>query len=106
MAFRLETAPNGLPVFMVTEGVSYYYPVVSSFTALGDSGSETHRLFCGNCSTVLGLKCDGFDLYSLAASTIEGGDRLRPNMLIYTKFAPAWTIFPEGLPKYDILPPG
>ena len=27
----------------------------SSFTALGDSGSETHRLFCGDCSTVLGL---------------------------------------------------
>ena len=78
----------------------------SSFTALGDSGSETHRLFCGNCSTVLGLKCDGFDLYSLSASTIAGGDKLLPKMLIYTSVAPAWATFPAGIPKYDILPPG
>jgi|GEM_PF-1174678 len=41
----------------------------SSFTAIGDSGKETHRLFCGECATPIGLKCDGFDLYSLSAST-------------------------------------
>lgn len=77
----------------------------SSFTALGDSGKETHRLFCGNCATPIGLKCDGFDMYSLSASTIDGGDKLLPKMLIYTSLAPDWATFPEGIPKYDILPP-
>ena len=77
----------------------------SSFTAIGDSGKETHRLFCGDCATPIGLKCDGFDLYSLSASTIEGGKALRPKMLIYTSVAPDWATFPKGVPKYDTLPP-
>jgi len=77
----------------------------SSFTARGDSGCETHRLFCPSCSAVLGLNCDGFDIYSLAASTIAGGDKFLPKMLIYTSLAPSWATFPEGIPKYDTLPP-
>ena len=68
--------------FKITKGTP------SSFTAIGDSGKETHRLFCGDCATPIGLKCDGFDLYSLSASTIKGGKTLRPKMLIYTSFAP------------------
>lgn len=76
-----------------------------NFTAISDSGCETHRLFCANCSTVLGLKCDGFDFYSLATSIIEGNYKLRPKMLIYTTLVPDWTIFSEGIPKYNILPP-
>lgn len=92
-------------VWVAFSNFNYTKGTPSSFTALGDSGSETHREFCPNCATVIGLKCDGFDLYSLAASTIEGGDKILPKMLIYTSAAPSWTIFPEGIPKYDILPP-
>ena len=45
-------------------------------------------------------------MYSLWASTIDGGDKLLPKMLIYTSAAPEWASFPEKIPKYDILPPG
>ncbi len=45
------------------------------------------------------------DFYSVAELTIESeGDR-SPEMLIYTKFAPDWATFPDGVPEYDILPP-
>ena len=76
----------------------------SSFEGRGDTGT-THRLFCGECSTTIGLKCDAFDVYSLAASTISGGEKLLPKMLIYTSLEPAWATFPEGLPKFDTVPP-
>ena len=110
--FVIARLVNYTPI--LTNGLVFGYRLInlkllkvtpSSFTAIGDSGKETHRLFCGDCATPIGLKCDGFDLYSLSASTIKGGKALRPKMLIYTSVAPDWATFPKGIPKYDTLPP-
>ena len=78
----------------------------ASFTRPGDSGQAMHHLFCGECGTNLCVEVTVADFYSVAAPTIRGDQQLSPKMAIYTASAPDWAVFPEGVPKFDILPPG
>ncbi|WP_163832044.1 hypothetical protein [Spartinivicinus ruber] len=45
------------------------------------------------------------DFYSVAASTLKDNSTFAPKMAIYTASAPSWAVFPEGIPKFDVLPP-
>ena len=77
----------------------------SIFTRLGDSGKDMHHKFCADCGTNLCVEVTVANLYSVAASTLSNNNEYTPNMLIYTASAPKWAVFPEGIPKFDILPP-
>ncbi len=77
-----------------------------SFIRSGDSGKPVEHFFCGNCGFALAGFTELGNFYSVAASAIENGAGLSPEMLIYTAFAPAGTTFPAGVPKFDLLPPG
>ncbi len=78
----------------------------ASFTRQGDSGKPLHHLFCSSCATTLCAEVTVGNFYSVAAATLDDNQDFRPNMLIYTASAPAWAVFPEGVPKFDVLPPG
>lgn len=78
----------------------------STFTRLGDSGKAMHHQFCGACGTNLCVEVTVGDFYSVAATTLIGDHALSPKIAIYAASAPAWAVFPEGVPKFDILPPG
>ena len=45
------------------------------------------------------------DFYSVGVATLDNSQKLRPKMAIYTASASAWAVFPEDVPKFDILPP-
>lgn len=76
-----------------------------TFTRLGDSGRELHHRFCKDCATTLCIDVVAAGFYSVAASTLNDSDDVSPNMVIYAASAPKWAVFPEGIPKYDKLPP-
>ncbi|MGI0115362.1 GFA family protein [Zooshikella sp. RANM57] len=75
------------------------------YTRLGDSGKEMIHQFCSQCGTTLCIDVTVGNFYSVSASTINNNHELKPNMAIYTASAPSWAVFPEGVPKYDVLPP-
>ena len=77
----------------------------SSFTRKGDSGKNVIHQFCGACGTNLCGEATGLNIYSVSASTLAGNNNLSPKMAIYTASAPSWAVFPEGVPKFDALPP-
>ncbi len=77
----------------------------SNFTRLGDSGKNMNHQFCGDCGTTLCVEVTVGNFYSVAASTLNNSDEFSPKMAIYAKSAPKWAVFPDGVSKYDILPP-
>jgi len=73
---------------------------------MGDSGKDVNYQFCGTCGTTLCIEATVANIYSVAASTLAGNNNLSPKMAIYAASAPNWAVFPEGVPKFDVLPPG
>ena len=78
----------------------------SKFTRIGDSGKDVNLNFCGDCGTTLCAEVTVGNFYSVGASTLSDNNNFFPKMAIYTASAPAWAVFPDGVPKFDILPPG
>ncbi len=78
----------------------------TSFSRVGDSGKEINHMFCAACGTNLCAEVTVGNFYSVAATTIIGDHTFSPKMAIYTASAPEWATFPEGVQKFEILPPG
>ncbi|HCH32871.1 MAG TPA: hypothetical protein DE045_08015 [Oceanospirillaceae bacterium] len=76
------------------------------YTRLGDSGKELHINFCSRCSTNICAEVTVGGFYSVAVSTLTGDHSFEPKMSIYAASAAKWAEFPEGVPKFDVLPPG
>lgn len=76
----------------------------ATYTRVGSSGKDMHHKFCGACGTTLCVDVTIGNFYSVAASTLDQCD-YRPQISIYTASAPEWAVFPEGVPKFDTLPP-
>ena len=77
----------------------------STYSRLGDSGKKMLQKYCSNCSTTLAIEVEVAGFYSVAATAVDGAEVLSPNMCIYTSHAPNWAVFPEDVPKFNILPP-
>ena len=92
-------------VWVPRENLTFTRGKPSSFIRKGDSGKTVDFFFCGNCGINLAGFAEIGDFYSVAASVIENSAQFPPQMLIYTAHAPEGTIFPEGVPRYDQLPP-
>jgi len=86
--------------FNIVEGTA------SSYARKGDSGKNLNHIFCGDCGVSICAEVTVGNFYSVAVSTINDTHTIKPNMSIYTASAPSWAIFPDSIPKFDILPPG
>ena len=85
--------------FKITKGTP------SSYARSGDSGKSVNYQFCGACSTVLCAEVTAGDFYSVSATSLKN-NKFTPKMSIYAFSAPPWAIFPDDVPKFDILPTG
>jgi hypothetical protein len=77
----------------------------SSYTRAGNSDKAVNYQFCGTCSTALCAEVTAGDFYSVSATSLKN-NKFTPKMSIYASSAPSWAIFPNDVPKFDILPPG
>lgn len=75
------------------------------FTRKGDSGEDLNHMFCEKCGVTICAEVTVGDFYSVAVSTLENSAAFAPSMAIYTASAPRWAVFPEGVAKFDALPP-
>ncbi len=88
-----------LDKFQITEGTP------SIYIRKGASGKELKHIFCPNCGVTICAEVKVGNFYSVAVSTLDKELSITPAMLIYAASAPNWAVFPEGVPKYDTLPP-
>lgn len=76
----------------------------ATYTRLGDSGKKVHHKFCSDCATTLCVDVTVANFYSVSATTLCNNP-YTPKLAIYTASAPEWAVFPQEVPKFDILPP-
>ena len=92
-------------LWVTLEKLNFTKGIPANFTRLGDSGKDMHHKFCNCCSTTLCIEVTVGNFYSVAASTIITPNDFFPKMAIYTASASNWAVFPEGVPKFEVLPP-
>jgi hypothetical protein len=78
----------------------------ANFTRVGASGKAVNYKFCSACGTTLCAEITVGKFYTVGVSTLTSKNDFTPKMAIYTAHASKWAGFPEGVPKFDILPPG
>ena len=79
---------------------------VKKYSRSGDGGHKVIHNYCENCATTVFAEITVGKFYSVAVSTLEENNNYSPKMVIYAASAPKWAVFPEGVEKFDILPPG
>ena len=77
----------------------------ATYSRLGDSGKELIYMFCGACGIAIGAEVKVGNFISIAVSSLDNANEIKPAMSIYAASAPEWALFPEGVPKFDVLPP-
>ena len=85
--------------FKFTKGIP------SKYTRAGDSRKDVNYLFCNTCSTVMCAEVTVGNFYSVSATSLKN-NKFTAKMSIYASSAPPWAIFPDDVPKFDVLPPG
>ncbi len=94
--FGIWVKENG---FSITKGES------STFIRQGSSGKDMVHHFCSECGNTVAVYVEAGRFYTVSVATLENSSDFSPNMAIYTASAAPWATFPEGVPKYDTLPP-
>ena len=82
-------------------------PVAYDVTA--DSGATIARAFCGTCGSSLFIypRIDGVhykpkdDVIEACAGTLDDPNAFHPDFAVFTRRAPTWAAFPEGLPLHE-----
>jgi hypothetical protein len=77
----------------------------SLFTRTGASGKNINIMFCSTCGVKIGADVESADFYSISVNSLDDNTAFAPTMAIFAASAPRWANFPEGIPRFDILPP-
>lgn len=70
-----------------------------------DKPIKTAFCYCKDCGTNLYIEVRVANIISIATGTLINSTELKPNIVIYTSSAPSWAVFPEGVPRFEKLPP-
>lgn len=77
------------------------------YARAADSGNVVTRHFCPVCGApVLSVNSGMSGLMFLRASSLDDLEVFKPQMHVYTSRAPSWDRPAEGLPAFEIMPPG
>lgn len=75
-----------------------------TFSRKGSSGKNMVHHFCENCGNTVAVFSEAGKFYTVSVTTMTDNNGLVPHMAIYTRSAPEWATFPEGVPKFDTIP--
>ena len=76
------------------------------YTSFSDSGNRMHRRFCATCDTPLFSEAESRPhLIFVRVGTFDDPNVASPAMTIWTRSAPNWACFDEGVPAVDGQPP-
>lgn len=70
-------------------------------------GTDAVRNSCPTCaSLVFGGPVGQAESHTIYAGSLDDPTAFRPTMAIFTKGRPDWAVIPEGLERFEGLPPG
>lgn len=75
------------------------------YTVVGDSGRALTRSFCPTCGTGIMALGDGGNMVAIKAGTLDDPEVFEPQMAVYVSSAPSWDQPPEGLHRFEKMPP-
>jgi len=93
-------------VWVPTDKFNFTNGTPQKYTRMGDGDHEVIHHFCEHCGTTVCAEITIGNFYSVNVSSLEENNNFSPKMVIYAASASKWAVFPEGIPKFDILPPG
>ena len=80
---------------------------VKGYSRPADSGHVVTRFFCPTCGAALYSLNDAMPgMMFLRASTLDDLEVFKPQMHVYASRAASWDQRAEGLPAFEIMPPG
>lgn len=78
----------------------------AAHTAIGDTGGDVTRHFCGRCAGRLYTSGTlSGEIVMVQAGSLDNPSRIRPESVIYAKDRLAWDWFDPALPQFPMLPP-
>ena len=80
---------------------------VRGYARAADSGHMVTRYFCPTCGAALYSMNDAMPgMIFLRASSLDDLEVFKPQMHVYVSRAASWDRRTEGLPVFDVMPPG
>lgn len=80
---------------------------IKGYARAADSGHMVTRYFCPTCGAALYSMNDGIPgMMFLRASSLDDLEVFKPQMHVYASRAASWDHRTEGLPVFDVMPPG
>ena len=73
--------------------------------AIGDSGGQVFRNFCGECGSPLFSELPGGQLMAIKAGSLDDPSWLKMGGAVYTKSAQPWAHIDRSLPAFETMPP-
>jgi len=84
---------------------SFVGDTLKLYTRKGDSGSDVHRHFCGNCGSTVFARLDRRpDVVFIKAGTLDDVSFLKPELHVYWRSAHAWLEDLMSAPKFGTVP--
>lgn len=81
--------------------------VTTGYARPADSGNVITRHFCPTCGSALYSTNSGMPgLLFLRASSLDDLEVFKPQMHVYASRAASWDRREDGLPSFDVMPPG
>ncbi len=77
-----------------------------SFTLTTDSGNASTRHFCPSCSSrVYGTNAARPGMIVVPVGVLDDTSWFAPEVVVYTRSAPAWDITANSVPRFEAMPP-
>lgn len=78
----------------------------NSVTVTTDSGNASIRNFCPSCSSrVFGTNLARPGIVVVPVGVLEDSSWFAPEVVVYTRSAPAWDLTTDAVPRFDAAPP-
>jgi hypothetical protein len=78
----------------------------NSVTVTTDSGNASIRHFCPVCSSrVFGTNSARPGVLVVPVGVLEDSSWFAPEVVVYTRSAPAWDLTTDAVPHFDAMPP-
>ncbi|WP_185982707.1 GFA family protein [Aureimonas mangrovi] len=91
-------------VIVASEHVEMSGRDIGEHRRASDRGSQVVRRFCRSCGDVMMADVEDMPFSAVRLGAPDNRSFFRPQMVLFTKSAPAWAPFPEGAQLFETQP--
>ena len=91
-------------LWVPTDELKFTQGEPATYTRQGASGKDVNINYCPHCGGNLGNEITVGGFTTIPASALTDNKPYSPKMCLFTRSAPDWATFPEGVPKHEDVP--